>query len=50
MLVGWKTKLGVILVFISGGLNALGQVELGSAVFGAGVALGFIGVRYAKRN
>ena len=45
---GNKTKLGAVLVFIGGGLVALGFTELGGILSSAGLALGFVGIRYAK--
>lgn len=47
---GWKTKLGAILVFVSGGLTALGYGDAGTWIFNAGLALGIIGIRYQKKG
>ena len=49
ILPGWKTKLASILVFVGGGLQAMGIGDIGAWLFNAGIALGFVGVRYAKK-
>mgnify|MGYP001591865155 CR=1 FL=1 len=48
ILPGQKTKLGALLVFVGGGLQALGLSEIGKFLFDAGIALGFVGLRFQK--
>ena len=49
VLPGKKTIIGAISVFIGGGLMQIGFPEIGGWLVSLGVALGFVGIRYAKR-
>ena len=45
-----KTFYGAILVFIGGGLSAIGLDPFGTLISSAGAALGFVGLRTAKNT
>jgi hypothetical protein len=45
----WKSKTlwGGLLVFLGGGLQAIGLTSYGEPLIALGVALGFVGLRFA---
>lgn len=44
-----KAIWGGVLVFIGGGLSALGLESFGTPIMALGVGLGFVGIRIAQR-